>query len=195
MNILHLDTSALGEQSASRALSARIVAQLQAANPAATIEYRDLDAQPVAHLTHAVLSGKDAAAAADGEAIMAQFQASDVVVIGTPMYNFGVPSTLKAWIDRIAVAGKTFRYTETGPKGLVEGKRVIVASTRGSIHPEDGSTDFQEAWLRQLFAFIGVTDVQIVRAQGLGLSPQHRTDAMSAADTAIRALTALPRAA
>ena len=105
---------------------------------------------------------------------------ADVVVIGAPMYNFSIPSTLKAWIDRVAVAGKTFRYTENGPQGMAGGKKVIIASGRGGIHT-NSPTDFQEAYLRQVFAFLGINDVEFVRAEGVAYSPQHRSDAIAGA--------------
>ena len=111
---------------------------------------------------------------------MEQFLAADVLVIGAPMYNFSIPSTLKAWIDRVAVAGKTFRYTEKGPEGLAGGKKIIIASGRGGIHT-DSPTDFQEAYLRQVFGFLGVTDIEFVRAEGVAYSPQHRSDAIAGA--------------
>ena len=185
MKLLHLDTSALGANSVTRELSAAIVARWQAAVPGLTVEYRDLDTNPLPHLTGAVLSGTDAAAKAEGDAIMDQFLASDVIVIGAPMYNFGIPSTLKAWIDRVAVAGKTFHYTENGPEGLATGKKLIVASGRGGIYGDSSPADFQEAYLRHTLGFLGVTDVEFVRAEGVAYSPQHRTDAMAGAHASI----------
>jgi FMN-dependent NADH-azoreductase len=184
MKLLHLDTSALGANSVTRELSAAIVARWQAAVPGLAVDYRDLDANPRPHLTGAELMGSDAEAKAAGDATMDQFLASDVIVIGAPMYNFGIPSTLKAWIDRVAVAGKTFRYTEAGPEGLAKGKRLIVASGRGGIHGTDA--DFQENYLRYVFGFLGVTDVEFVRAEGIAYSPQHRTDAIASAHASIR---------
>lgn len=111
---------------------------------------------------------------------MQQFLDADVIVIGAPMYNFSIPSTLKAWIDRIAVAGRTFRYTATGPEGLAGGKRLIIASARGGIYPET-SNDFQEPYLRQVFGFLGIDEVSFVRAEGGAYSPQHRNDALAQA--------------
>lgn len=185
MKLLHLDTSALGAHSVSRELSAAIVARWQAAVPGLTVEYRDLDANPLPHLTGAELTGANAEAKAAGDATMDQFLASDVIVIGAPMYNFGIPSTLKAWIDRVAVAGRTFRYTEAGPEGLAKGKKLIVASARGGIHGNDA--DFQENYLRYVMGFLGVTDVEFVRAEGIAYSPQHRTDAIASAHASIGA--------
>ena len=185
MKLLHLDSSALAGQSVTRELSAAIVARWQDAVPGLEVAYRDLDAQPIAHLTGPVLAKADAELAAEGDRLMAQFLEAEVIVIGAPMYNFGVPSTLKAWIDRIAVAGKTFRYTETGPVGLAGGKPVIVASGRGGLYGDASPADFQEAYLRQVFTFLGIKDVEFVRAEGVAYSPQHRTDALAAAHAAI----------
>jgi FMN-dependent NADH-azoreductase len=184
MKLLHLDASALGANSVTRELTAAIVARWQDAVPALQVEHRDLDADPLPHLTGDVLSGANAMAQAEGVRLLEQFLSSDVVVIGAPMYNFGIPSTLKAWIDRIAIAGKTFRYTETGPEGLAGGRRVIVASGRGGIYG-NGPADFQENYLRQVFNFLGITDVEFVRAEGVAYSPQHRADALAGAHASI----------
>lgn len=186
MKLLHLDSSALGATSVTRELSAAVVARWQDALPDLQVEYRDLDANPVAHLTGIVLNQADAAQVAESEQLMAQFLDSDIIVIGAPMYNFSIPSTLKAWIDRIAVAGKTFRYSDAGPVGLAGGKRVVIASGRGGIHG-NGATDFQENYLRQVFAFLGISDIEFVRAEGVAYSPQHRADALAAAHASIKA--------
>jgi FMN-dependent NADH-azoreductase len=183
MKLLHIDSSALGQNSVTRELGAAIVAQWSAALDGLRVEYRDLDDEPLPHLTGASLAKADPAEAAEAERVLQQFLDADIVVVGAPMYNFGIPSTLKAWIDRIAVAGRTFRYTAEGPQGLAGSKTVIVASGRGSVH--GARTDFQEAYLRQVFAFLGIDDVRFVRAEGVGLSPQHRTDAIAAAKASI----------
>ena len=180
MKLLHIDSSALGSGSVTRELTAAIVARWQDKLPQLQVEYRDLDANPLPHLTGSSLAQSDPAEVADAARTMEQFLAADVLVIGAPMYNFSIPSTLKAWIDRVAVAGKTFRYTENGPQGLAGGKKVIIASGRGGIHT-NSPTDFQEAYLRQVFAFLGVTDVKFVRAEGVAYSPQHRSDAIAGA--------------
>ena len=184
MKLLHLDASALGANSVTRELTAAIVARWQDEVKDLQVEHRALDANPVAHLTGPTLGASDAEAAADAAKVMEQFLAADVIVIGAPMYNFSVPSTLKAWIDRIAVAGKTFRYTEAGPQGLAGGKRVIVASGRGGLHAGQ-PTDFVEPYLRQVFGFLGISEVEFVRAEGVAYSPQHRTDAIAAARASI----------
>jgi FMN-dependent NADH-azoreductase len=184
MKLLHVDSSALGANSATRELSAAIVARWQAEVPGLSIEYRDLDSDPVPHLTGTSLAGADPAAVAESERVLQQFLDADVVVLGAPMYNFSIPSTLKAWIDRVAVAGKTFRYTAEGPEGLAKGKRMIVASARGGLH-SGAPSDFQEPYLRFLFGFLGITDLEFVRAEGIAISPQHRSDALAAAHAAI----------
>jgi FMN-dependent NADH-azoreductase len=184
MKLLHLDSSALGAGSVTRELSAAIVARWADKHPRLQVEYRDLDADPLPHLTQRSLAGGDTADAAEGARVMEQFLAADVVVIGAPMYNFSIPSTLKAWIDRIAVAGRTFRYTDTGPEGLAGGRKVIIASGRGGLHT-GSPTDFQEAYLRQVFGFLGIADIAFVRAEGVAYSPRHRAEALAAALAAI----------
>ena len=180
MKLLHLDSSALGTGSVTRELTAAIVARWQDELPQLQVEYRDLDVNPLPHLTGQSLAQANPDEAADAARTLEQFLAADVVVIGAPMYNFSIPSTLKAWIDRIAVAGKTFRYTDNGPEGLAGGKKVIIASGRGGIHT-GAPSDFQEAYLRQIFGFLGVADIEFVRAEGVAYSPQHRIDAIAGA--------------
>lgn len=184
MKLLHIDSSALGADSASRELSAAIVARWQADAPGLSIQYRDLDSNPLPHLDGSALAKADPARAEESERVLQQFLDADVVVIGAPMYNFAIPSTLKAWIDRIAVAGRTFRYTENGPEGLAGGKRVIIASARGGLHA-GAPSDFQEPYLKFIFGFMGVRDLEFVRAEGLNLSPRHRSEALAVAHAAI----------
>ncbi|MCW5577661.1 MAG: FMN-dependent NADH-azoreductase [Dokdonella sp.] len=181
MKLLHIDSSALGDNSVSRTLTAAIVQRFRAAMPALDVVRYDLDADPIPHLTARTLAGADPEAAARAEQALQEFLAADVIVIGVPMYNFGIPSTLKAWVDRIAVAGKTFRYTENGPEGLVKGKRLILAVSQGGIHDAGSATEHQESHLRALFGLLGITDIEVVRAQGVNYSPQHREQALSAA--------------
>lgn len=194
MKLLHIDSSALGQHSVSRVLTASIVAQIKRDRPDASIRYRDLAAQPLPHWTP--VADADGPAALPGNQAMDEFLAADVVVLGAPMYNFGIPSTLKAWIDRIAVAGKTFRYTANGPEGLAGGKRVIVASSRGGFYGEGtggAAMDFQENYLRAVLGFLGITDVEFVRAEGVAVSAEHKSQALAAAREAIGTL--LPEAA
>jgi len=185
MKLLHIDSAATGTGSVTRELTSAIVARWQEAVPGLSVTYRDLDAQPLPHLTGPVLAKVDQAVAEAGEQAMQEFLDSDVIVMGAPMYNFSVPSTLKAWIDRVAVAGRTFRYTENGPEGLAKGKRLVIASGRGGIYGDNSPADFQEAYLRQVFGFLGITEIEFVRAEGVAYSPQHRTDALAGAKAAI----------
>ncbi len=194
MKLLHLDSSALADNSVTRELSAAVVARWRALEPGLQVEYRDLDSEPLPHLTGQSLAKADPAEAEVSERTLQQFLDADIVVIGAPMYNFSIPSTLKAWIDRVAVAGRTFRYTENGPEGLAGGKRVIVASGRGGLHT-GAPTDFQEPYLRQVFGFLGVKEIEFVRAEGVAYSPQHRTDALAGAHASIQQLGALAEAA
>jgi FMN-dependent NADH-azoreductase len=188
MNLLHIDSSALGAHSVSRELSAAIVDTWKRAHPGAKAVYRDLAAQPLPHWTPVADAG-DPAARAGAEA-MDEFLAADVVVIGAPMYNFSISSTLKTWIDRVAVAGKTFRYGANGAEGLAGGKRVIIASSRGGYYGSEtpgAAFDFQEAYLRKLFGFLGVTDVEIIRAEGVAFGPEQKAQAIASAHAEIRA--------
>jgi FMN-dependent NADH-azoreductase len=189
MKLLHIDASSLGQHSVSRELTAAAVNQLTQEHPTLQVTYRDVFAKPLPHWTPVVDAESDAAKL--GNEVMDEFLAADVIVIGAPMYNFSIPSQLKAWIDRISVAGKTFSYTETGPKGLAGGKRIIIASSRGGIYsagPAAGM-DFQESYLRAVFGFLGITDLQFVRAEGVNVSAEHKTNAIATARSTIGTLT------
>ena len=181
MRLLHIDSSILGEQSASRVLTREIVAHWQRRHPDIEVQYLDLAAQDLPHLSGAALSGQIDAERARNARTLEEFLGADVVVIGAPTYNFAIPSQLKAWIDRIAVAGKTFRYTASGPQGLAGGKQVIVALARGGVHSPGESGEFVESYLRHLFGFLGIDTVRFVRAEGLALSAEHRQASLSTA--------------
>lgn len=195
MNLLHLDASILGPDSASRALSAAVVSRLTAADPGLTVTYRDLAADPLPHLTGAALAdimggGEDAAA-------VEQFLAADIVVIGAPLYNFAIPSQLKAWIDHIAIAGRTFRYTEKGAEGLAGDKRIILTVSRGGFYGPGSpaaALEHGDTYLRGVFAILGVTDLEVIVAEGLKVSDEHRATAMDAALARIAELEASPAA-
>lgn len=191
MKLLHLDSSILGQHSASRELGAAVVARWQRDVRGLEVAYRDLATNPLPHLSGASLAQADAAEVAAAAAVMDEFLAADVIVIGAPMYNFGIPSQLKAWIDRVAVAGKTFRYTAEGPQGLAGGKQVIVAATYGGMHPADSGRNFVEPYLRQVFGFLGIDDIEFVSAEGLSISPEHRANALDAAQQRIERAVAL----
>ncbi len=191
MNLLHIDSAITGAGSVSRQISAALVAAARAANPDIHVTYRDLDVDPVPHLGSGAvgkLRGGESAPAGDADvalntALIDEFLAADIVVIGAPMYNFSVPSQLKAWIDRIAVPGKTFRYTEAGPQGLAGGKTVFIASSRGGLYADGpaAAVDFQEPFLRHVLAFFGIDDVTFIRAEGVGLGPDRAREALDAA--------------
>jgi len=174
VTILHIDSSINGENSASRAITARIVDQLKSGQWGEEAVYRDLAAEPLPHLT--------LDAFADGS-VLEEFLAADTIVIGAPMYNFTVPTQLKAWIDRIAIAGKTFRYTENGPEGLAGGRRVIVVVTRGGFYGEGtpaSSLEHLETYLRGVFNFIGIQP-EFIFADGLSVSAEQREISVSTA--------------
>jgi FMN-dependent NADH-azoreductase len=193
MKLLHVDASILGENSVSRQLSAAVVARLRQAHPDVAVTYYDLGAEPIGHLTGAHLAAAQGLFAEDpslrqdvarGRQALEDFLGADVVVIGAPMYNFSVSSQLKAWIDRLAVAGKTFRYTDKGPEGLAGGKKVIVASSRGGFYGPDtpaAPLDHQETYLRGIFGFFGITDLTFVRAEGVNVNAEQRQAAIVAA--------------
>lgn len=204
MKLLHIDSSLLGDKSVSRELSAAVVKAWRAQQPGLQVTYRDLAAVPPPQLTGEALSvmkfGQPAAGiAAQGQADLAQmevllqeFLASDVIVIGAPMYNFSIPSQLKTWIDALAQPGRTFAYTEQGPRGLASGKRVVIASSRGNRYsqPPMSAKDFQEPYLKAVLGFMGITDIEVVRAEGVNLGPAQREAALADAHSGIAALFA-----
>ncbi|GGU52019.1 FMN-dependent NADH-azoreductase 1 [Pseudomonas laurentiana] len=191
MKLLHIDSSILGDNSASRQLSREVVQAWQAADPRVEVTYRDLASDAISHFSAATLVSagtpaelRDAVQQHEAQLsseTLQEFLDADAVVIAAPMYNFSVPSQLKAWIDRIAVAGKTFRYTEAGPEGLCGGKKVIVVSTSGGLHVGQPTGVGHEDFLSVFLGFIGITDIEFVRAHGLAYGDEHRSNAMSAA--------------
>jgi FMN-dependent NADH-azoreductase len=202
MKLLHVDSSILGQGSVSRTLSAEIVAAQRASHPGIEATYRDLATDPISHLSGTHLAALQGAVPADpavqrevaaGQATLEEFLAADLVVVGAPMSNFTIPSQLKAWIDRIAVAGKTFRYTEKGPEGLAGGKKVIVASSRGGFYGPNtpaAPLEHQESYLRAVFGFLGITDVTFVHAEGVALGAEAREKAIKAARGEVTRLAA-----
>ena len=195
MKLLHIDSSITGQNSVSRTLSANIVAAFKAANPDVKVDYLDLAADAPAHFTMDAmcprtgqtdnLSPAQVAENAVSEKLVEQFLAADVVVIGAPFYNFGIPSQLKAWIDRIAQPGRTFHYTAHGPEGLAGGKKVIIASSRGGVYstsPQGQALEHQESYLQT------VPDIQFIRAEGVALGQESKDQAMAQAAQAIEQL-------
>ena len=201
MKLLHVDSSILGQGSVSRELSANVVATLRSGHPDLTVTRLDLAATPIGHLTAAHLAAAQGAPVDDavksdvamGQAALEAFIAADIVVIGAPMYNLGVPSQLKAWIDRISVAGKTFRYGDQGPVGLCGGKKLVIASSRGGIYSEGSPAaafDHQESYLKVAFGFLGITDITFIRAEGVAMGEEARNGAIDLARKETAALAA-----
>jgi FMN-dependent NADH-azoreductase len=197
MKLLHIDSSILGAGSVSRTLSANLVEAQRQLQPGLEVVYRDLAAEPLQHLSGAHLMAAQGATPAPGTdieasgAVLEEFLSADIIVIGAPMYNFAVPSQLKAWIDRLAVAGKTFRYSEKGVEGLAGGKKVLVASSRGGAYADTatGFLDHQEAYLRAILGFFGITDITFIRAENTA-RPELRDKSIEAAQAEIKALAA-----
>jgi FMN-dependent NADH-azoreductase len=184
MKLLHIDSSMLGEDSVTRKVTKTAVERLRAQKPGSEVVYRDLAATPLEHATLADLGGDPA---------LEEFLAADAVVIGAPMYNFTIPSALKAWLDRILVAGRTFRYGENGVEGLAGGKRVIVAVSRGGFYGPGApaaAMEHVESYLRGAFGFIGIGDVEFIVAEGVKVSPEQREQAIRGALETAQALRA-----
>ena len=174
MTILHIDASINGANSASRAITRSIVDQLTIERGGADVIHRDLAAEPLPHLTLEAFADTS---------VLDEFLAADTIVIGAPMYNFTLPTQLKAWIDRIVIAGRTFRYTESGPEGLAKGKRVIVALARGGFYDQGSpasALEHLETYLRGIFNFIGI-EPEFVAADGLSVSPEQRAESIKSA--------------
>jgi FMN-dependent NADH-azoreductase len=196
--ILHIDSSILGSNSASRSLTAEIVAKEVKLNPGATLLRRDLVDDELQHLSPAHLAvfqgnapsseslGNDIAL---GGTYIDELFSADIIIIGVPMYNFSIPGQLKAWIDRVLVAGRTFHYTANGPEGLLPaGKKVYVASTRGGVYSGTSPLahlDHQETLLTAVLNFIGLTDITVIRAEGLALGDESRATALASAKNSV----------
>src|ERR1700722_8661912 len=202
MQLLHIDSSVLGTHSASRALSAEIVARQVALRPDIQVTRRDLAADAALHLSPAHLAAWQGGTVEDlvlgldlakGGAYLQELFAAHIVVIGAPMYNFSIPSQLKAWIDRVVVAGKTFRYGANGAEGLLKNKKAFIASSRGNVYAAGSpaaSLEHHESYLTGVLSFIGLTDVTIVRAEGLALGAEAREAALTEARANIAAMAA-----
>jgi FMN-dependent NADH-azoreductase len=194
--ILHIDSSPLGERSVSRKLTAKTLAELKAKHPGSKVITRDFGAKPLPHLSGTVIGAfftpPDKRDAVLNEAIkfsdqaIDELAAADIIVIGAPMWNFGIPSSLKAWIDHVVRAGRTFKYGAAGPESLLPpGKKVIIASSRGGVY-SDGpmkSMDYQETYLKAILGFIGLHDVSFVRAEGVALGEDAAKNAVHVAET------------
>ena len=193
MKLLHIDSSILGDNSVSRAISAAVVARLREIDGTLEVRRRDLATSPLSHLSGAYLAGQSADVQHDqamqedlslGGTVLAEFLEAGIVVIGVPMYNFTIPSQLKSWLDRVVVAGKTFHYTQNGPEGLAGGKRVILALSRGGVYAPGSphaAFEHQESYLRGILGFIGLPDIELIVAEGVATGPEQRQKALDAA--------------
>jgi FMN-dependent NADH-azoreductase len=191
--LLHVDSSFLGAHSVSRQLTAEVVAEWRRVHPGTTVEHLDLAVDAPSHFDANSIGSRGAQAEptevqrrenAVSEKLVSQFLAADVIVVGAPLYNFSVPSQLKAWIDRLAQPGRTFKYGEKGPVGLAGGKTVIVVSTRGGVYStsEAGqAAEHQESYLKVVFGFFGITDVRFVRAEGVAMGDEPKAAALETA--------------
>jgi FMN-dependent NADH-azoreductase len=201
-NILVINSSAAREDSISRILVDEVVTRLTEADADAVVIHRDLGADPVPHLTTENLGGIRGVPQTDAElatrmlsdALIAELRAADTVVIGAPMYNFGPTTGLRAWFDYVLRAGETFSYSEAGPKGLLQGKRIIIVASRGGLYTEGPgqASDFQEPYLRHLLGFVGITDIAFVHAEKTGFGPEARAAAIEAAKARIAAVVDAP---
>jgi FMN-dependent NADH-azoreductase len=200
MKILHLDSSALGDSSVSKTLTAKVAAAWTSARPGAVVRHRDLGAEAPQHLSpsyfaigatpEAERSESQASELKFSDALIEEFLAADAVIIGAPLYNFTIPSGLKAWIDRVVVAGKTFKYSPEGPVGLAGDKKVVIVATSGGKYVDTPVDAAHVGHLKQVLGFIGLKDVTVVRAAGLNMGPESREAALAAAEAEIAALFA-----
>ena len=202
MKLLQIDSSARRTSSVSRQLTAKFAEEWRKSHPDGEVIQRDLSATALplitddwgaTYLEDSQLTLAQRSYLSTSDQLIQELAAADTVVIGAPMYNFTIPSQLKAWIDHIIIAGKTFRYSETGAQGLAGGKKVIIASSRGGLYAPgtpQAANDFQERYLRTVLGFIGIEDIDIVRAEGLGFGPEHREAAMRAALASVPSVVA-----
>ena len=195
MNILVINSSAAGRDSVSRVLVADAVSKLLEVEPNAKVTHRDLGESPPPHLIVETINGVRGTAATENEfaarrlsdEFIGELKAADTVVIGAPMYNFSVPTTLRAWFDHVLRPGATFSYADGAPRGLLGGKRVIVIESRGGLYTDGPAKafDFQEPYLRQLLGFMGITDVTFVHAEKIGYGPEARSASIEQAKAKI----------
>jgi FMN-dependent NADH-azoreductase len=198
-NVLIIDSAATGDKSVSRKLTSEFETQLRVRDPQVRIVHRDVGRETIPHLTEETVSAIRGAPETDAgrvtqalsDQLIAELQAADLIVIGAPMYNFGITSTLKAWFDHVLRAGITFRYTAAGPEGLVTGKRAVVVEARAGLYSEGPASvmDHQEPHLRTLLGFMGITDVTFVRAERLAFGPEAASAAVTEAIAQLDAIS------
>ena len=198
MNILHVTSSSRGSASYSNRVATDVLAELRSRDPGATVTVRDLARDPLPHIGDEFVAAtrspngpqtdEQRSLLARSNALVDELLAADVIVIAAPMINFTIPSNLKAWIDYVARAGRTFRYSEKGPEGLVKGKQVIIVAARGGIYQEAGAAlDFQLPYLKSVLAFLGMTDVQVLEVEGTAYGPDAAEKAVAAANAKLHA--------
>jgi FMN-dependent NADH-azoreductase len=206
-NLLLVTSSLFGDQSKSGRIAGEFVAAWRRALPGAAVAERKLTPASMPHLSLDALGAlmtpaeqrlpEQAASVAFGDALIAELEAADTIVLAVPMYNFSIPSTVKAWIDHVARAGRTFRYTAAGPEGLLKGKKVFVVTGRGGVYSGDSPArvfDFQEPYLRGVLGFLGLGDVTFIHVEGLKVSPEAAEQGLARARAAIAAIVAAPQA-
>jgi FMN-dependent NADH-azoreductase len=193
-NILLVLSSPRGWQSYSHQFASHVVDDLKSRHPGAKVVVRDVAKEPLPHVVdEAFVSGRalpperrspaQAEALAVSDTLVAELAAADVVVLAVPMHNFGLPSSLKAWIDHVVIPGRTFSYSEKGPEGLLKGKKAVVVVARGGVYSEGPAQqlDFQESYLRAVLGFIGITNVHVVRVEGVAMGEAALKNAMASA--------------
>jgi len=200
MKVLQLDSSIVGDVSVSHQLTQQIVDRMRENEPGIHVVRRDLGKEPLLHLTPELLATRGTAAellndlqsreARLDAVLIDELNAADVIVIGAPLYNFTIPTGLKAWIDRIVVAGKTFRYGDKGPEGLVRGKKAVIVATSGGAYADSPVDTMHVGYLKQVLNFVGVTDIEVVRAPGLAIGTEVRAHSIAKAKGQIRELFA-----
>ncbi|PHV09671.1 FMN-dependent NADH-azoreductase [Chitinimonas sp. BJB300] len=191
MKLVHIDSSILGDASASRQLSLEVANAWRASQPNVSVSYRDLASDAIGQLSGFTLGANGTPAelrnatqaheAALSDNVLNEFLAADAIIIGAPMYNFSIPSQLKAWIDRVTVAGKTFRYGANGPEGLAGGKKVVIVSTAGGMHAGQPTAAAHDDYLKFVLGFVGITDITVIHAHGLSMGPEAREAAFTQA--------------
>ncbi len=194
--ILHIDASALGERSESRRLSGDFIQHWSTLNPEDKVIRRDIVDNPLPHMDGFTLgsmmtpiaerTSEQETAANRAEELIQEFLDADVLVLGVPMYNLGIPSTLKSWVDHISVAGRTFEYTANGPKGLAGDKQVYILSTRGGVYGDNSPMDHQVSYMNTIFSFLGISEIHTIQAEGLNISPENREQSIAAAHAQIQ---------
>jgi FMN-dependent NADH-azoreductase len=197
-NLLFVTSSLFGAESKSRQVAVELIDAWRAENPGTTVTTRDLNAETMPHVTLDTLAASATpaaqrtdvqhAAAVLADTLLAEVEAADTIVLAVPMYNFSIPSTLKAWIDHVVQAGRTFRYTAAGPEGLLKGKKIFVVTGRGGVYTGDSparALDFQEPYLRALLGFIGLTDVTFIHVEGVKVSAEAAAHGLARARRAI----------